>query len=138
MYPVVQLEKVIGSVKVETKGLYRHFSCSCRPNTPGKYHLYAKIGAWEWDLGLCVPEDGEFVLRTSIPAKRIPQGEMKFTLAETAVRSDFISVRPHQPFFRLMELKTARLVKQNGQLFVNLSATQDPQGSDQSQEHHCK
>lgn len=90
------------------------------------------------DLGLCVPEQGDFVLRTSIPAKKIPQGEIKFMLTEYIEPASMLPVLPHQPFPQLMKLKTARLVNQNGQLFINLSATQGPQDSDQSQEHRCK
>ena len=138
MYPVLHQDKVVGSVRVETKGLYRQFDCSCRPNIPGKYHLYAKVGAWERDLGLCIPESGDFVLRTSIPIKKIPQGEIQFVLAAAGGRSDLIPVLLHQPFSPLMKLKAARLVKQNGQLFIRVSAAEDPQDSGQSPEYHYK
>lgn len=138
MYQVLQLGKVVGSVQVETKGLYRFFSCKCKPKVPGKYHLYAKIGEWEYNLGLCVPEEGSFVLRRSIPIKEIPHGDFQFLLIKPVGHSEYMQVVSHQPFSWLMALKAARLVNQNGQLFIVLSVAQAQQDSDQSQEHHYK
>ncbi len=119
MYPLFKNNEVVGSVKMEKVGLYCRFDCSYRPDTPGRYHVYAKAGEWELDLGLCIPEQGNFVLRTSIPSKIIPQGEMKFMLTEYIEPASMLPVLPHQPFPQLMKLKTARLVNQNGQLFIN-------------------
>ncbi len=138
MYPILHEDKVIGSARVERKGLYCHFTCVCRPAAPGRYHVYAKAGEWKLDLGLCVPEQGNFVLRTSIPAKKIPHGEMMFMLTECVEPISMVPLLPHQPFPQLMELKTARLVNQNGQQYISLSVAANRQDSGQSQEYHDK
>ena len=136
MYLILEDGKIIGSAYVEHRGLYWHIACVCKPQIPGRYHIYIDTKDQSLDLGLCVPKDENFVLRTSIPAKSIPHGELCFLLKKKNNASNLIPLREHNPFTSLSKLKTARLLRQNGQFFLSLSADPDRQGSDQNPEFH--
>ena len=70
-------------------------------------------GLQELDLGIAVPENGQFCVDTRIPVKRVPEGiprvEVRPRRAERDL--DFIPVHPEEPFIYLARLKQAYLVK---------------------------
>ena len=133
MYSIIENGVEVGSVQMEKKGLYCWFYCTCKPQKSGRYHIYLQGAEKVIDLGLCVPEMGNFSIRTSVPVKYIPREPLQFVLSEVLFQNDCILLTAHQPFQQLQWLKTARLVNQSGRLFIRLDAAPDPQDSDQSQ-----
>lgn len=125
MYAILENDSVIGTVCVEKAGLYYRFNCVCSPRKPGKCHICLRADGKILDLGLCVPEQDHFALRTSIPVKYIPTGKLEFYLVDLAANDHIIPVSDHQPFEKLQMLKTARLVRQSGQLLIHLYTAPD-------------
>ncbi len=132
MFPIFKNCEQIGTTRVEEKGLYYHFYCAIRPKTPGKYHIYLQSGKQTTNLGLCVPEKDEFILRTSIPIKNIPSQQMRFSAVLIPKCEEQYIVEAHRPFGQLMHLNNAYLAERDGQMLICFRATLNPPGSDLS------
>lgn len=110
----------VGWAEVSRKGLYYSFDCRCRLPGDTIYKLSVSCGGNEERLGALIPKDGEFCLETRIPAKRIGDGEMLFTVVpknETR-KGKFVPVFPEEPFAYISKLKDAYLERRNGQVGV--------------------
>lgn len=112
---------VIGQAAVSKEGLYLRFRCRCRLSGEVIYQLTVTAGDRTEKLGIPVPEGGWFVLNTRIPAKRLSSG----TLVIQAVPrhpelTNFIPVKPEEPFLYLSRIKDAYLAVRNGQVGIVL------------------
>ena len=65
-----------------------------------------------------VPMGDAFGLDKRIPVKRLGEGEMTFHLSarQDYMQGKFIPIYPEEPFAYITRLKTAFLVRQNGQV----------------------
>ena len=70
-------------------------------------------------LGVCIPEEDQFVLKTKIPAKKIQGDAFSFTVI--AKKEMGIPLISGMPFSYLDKLETVRLCKVNGQLNIIIS-----------------
>jgi len=106
-----------GKVTVKREGLYWRFVCRCRLSGDVIYRLLVRCGDCQENLGVVVPVQDGFGLDTRIPVKRIGQGEMSFLLVPKYDRGTghFAPIYPEEPFAYIARLKTAYLVKKDGQ-----------------------
>lgn len=107
----------VGRVRVTRQGLYNHFSCRCRPPRDEVCRLFVRCGNREEKLGVPVPGDGGFFLETSIPVKRLGEGEPEFRLvpkSEGERPMKLVPIYPEEPFAYIARLKDAYLAEQGG------------------------
>ena len=116
-YPILRGGETIGQALVEKKGLYYYFSCRCDLSGEVIYRLTACCGEQCENLGVPVPGDGAFVLKRSIAASRLGQGEITLRAVPKhgELEGKFIPISPDTPFDYLRQLEKAVLEKRNGQ-----------------------
>lgn len=118
-YDVLLDGKAVGKVQVSRRGLYDHYSCRCRLPDREVCRLYVRCGGREENLGVLIPEEECFCLETSIPAKRLGEGERTFHVVPKSRKEPqqaaFLPIRPDQPFAFIEQLKDACLAVQDGQ-----------------------
>ena len=79
------------------------------------------------NLGILVPEGGDFILRTKIPVKRIGDGKMVFTLVpkQDDISGPFIRIIPEEPFAYISHLKDSFLTLRDGQPGISAGKMQE-------------
>lgn len=116
-------EEPVGKVQVTREGLYYHVICRCRLSGEGMYRLEAASGEKRVNLGILVPEDNGFGIKTRFPVSRIGEGELTFCLRpkhEQLGGRHFVPIIPEEPFSYLERLKDAFLETQNGKKGISL------------------
>ena len=118
--------KPIGSATVTRHGLYYQIHCICHLMERNPCRIYAACDDREIDLGICVPMDGGFGIRTRVPVKRLGEGEIRFWAAahNEKPQEQFVPVETGRPFIFLSQLKNARLAVRNRKTGILLSDTQ--------------
>ena len=126
-YPVTLYGKDVGKVLVSRQGLYYHFFCRCSLDSGMICRLMVSCGRDRANLGVLVPECGDFILRTKIPVKRIGEGNLIFTLVpkQDAISGPFMRIIPDEPFAYISRLKTSFLIMQNGQPGICIEKLQE-------------
>lgn len=117
-YPVFFGSEPIGKVQVLRQGLYYGFHCRCRLTGSVVCRLFGVWEGGEENLGVLIPMGDGFGLDTKLPAKRFPQGEIRFSVTpkgQTGNRT-FYPILPEEPFGYIQRLKEGFLDRQNGQL----------------------
>ena len=116
-YDVMLGSEKRGTVTVTGRGLYWEISCRCRLHSEVMQELVARIGEKRVKLGLLVPEDGIYCLKTRIPKKEIPKFE-GFTLQprHERVEEAFYPLKPEEPFAYLHRLEDAYLASRGSQM----------------------
>ena len=109
-------DRSLGKAQVERKGLYYHIYVQCDLDGVLMYKVLLRCGNKEENLGILVPQDGGFGLRTRIPIKRIGEGILNFSVRprHQKVGEHFIPLSPEEPFRYISRLKHAYLVRKNG------------------------
>lgn len=121
-YEILMVGQVVGVAKVRREGLYYHFSCRCKLSGEILYRLTVTVGEWEENLGIPVPDKGEFCLNTRIPAKRFGKGKPVFRVLpkHEPMKGRFIPLNPEEPFAYISRLKNAYLEVRNNQTGIVL------------------
>ncbi len=121
-YPILRGEETVGQAVVEKQGLYWHFACRCSLSGEVIYRLTVQCGQKQENLGIPVPENGEFVLRTKIPVSRLGQERpvIRTVPKHGELQGRFIPLSPDTPFTYISRLEKAVLAKKNGQLGILL------------------
>jgi len=119
--------KHTGKVLVQRRGLYYHFFCRCNLTGNNIYRLMVTCGSVQENLGILVPEEDSFVLNTSLPVKRIGEGEMSFVLRpkQESLTGSFVPISPEEPFSYISRLKESFLLYQNGQPGIRIAKMQE-------------
>lgn len=115
-YDVFLSGQTAGKARVRKEGLYLCISCRCQLSGEVVYQLEVE-GEGQWlKLGIPVPADGEFILETRIPRKRLPEGEFRFRLTprHTEKSGIFIPISPEEPFRYLTRLQNAVMEIRDG------------------------
>ena len=73
---ITQGDKVVGEAVIQRQGLYHLFDCRCRFSGNEIHRLWALCAGKQVKLGVCVPQAGEFILKTKIPSDRFPADEI--------------------------------------------------------------
>ncbi len=112
-YDVCLGTQPVGQVVVKKAGLYYEFDCQCQLSGEIIFRLTVTCGGKTEALGIPVPQNGAFVLKTRIPAKRLGQGNPVFQLVprHSPLPADFVPLRPEEPFRYLTRLQDAFLIK---------------------------
>lgn len=87
-YEVTYENEPIGKAELRRQGLYELISCRCR--VPDN-ELYRIIAVWEngWlNLGIPVPDMEGFVLKKSVPIKRLAEEKLRFVLLNASQKPD--------------------------------------------------
>ena len=106
-YPIFYGEENIGSVTVQTQGLYTHFCCRCALPTGDICRIIAVYTEGTVDLGICIPRNGGFVTEKTVPTKRIYRSQPKF-LAKSLQNSTAIQIDTKREFLQLHLLPNAK------------------------------
>lgn len=123
-YEIKNQGKTVGRVEVTKQGLYYHISCRCDPPGGGMQRLILRTGESRTDLGICVPENGSFVVRKRIPCKTVT-GENPTFILESQNRRQmgrFVIPDPDMPFPELSNLSGAILERREGKLGILIDA----------------
>lgn len=114
IYPVQLNNSIVGEAKIDIRGLYYDINCRCKLPHSTAYRLYIRSNTGTVDLGVLVPEQGEYVVRTKIAAKRLSHNDIAFcVLSPKCLRQDrSASINPAEPFSYLSQLEQLRLKKQ--------------------------
>lgn len=117
-YSVFFGSRAVGKVQVTRQGLYYRFLCRCQLSGDVVCRLHVRCGEREASLGVVVPTGEGFGLETRIPAKRLGEGEMVFSLVpkHDGPKERFVPIYPEEPFAYISRLKDAYLEKREGQL----------------------
>ncbi len=117
-YPVQHDGRKIGTAFVTRQGLYYRIGCQCEENTESPPRIALQCGNRTVKLGLCVPIEGGFGIRTRIPVKRVGEEEMRFFVEQenwekwiSLESCDFLRYLPHvrladvdgKPYFLLTD-----------------------------------
>ena len=123
-YTVYLWDRPAGMVTVRKEGLYFLVFCRCELPEDVIFRLKAVSQGREENLGILVPENGTFVLRTRIPVKRL-EGEFVFHAVPNreVLPGKFIPLCPEEPFRYLERLKDAYLVRKNGRTGIIIKET---------------
>lgn len=120
MYDIFMGSAAVGTAKVSKEGLYYVFFCRCRLSGEVVCKVTVTCGNRKADLGILVPENGAFQLKTRVPVKQLGEGMLEFAVTPRHQKPDsmFVPVMAEAPFAYLSRLTDAYLVKKNGQLGV--------------------
>ncbi len=112
-YDVRLGKQSVGQVVVKKVGLYYEFDCRCTLSGEILFRLAVTCGGKTEVLGILVPQNGAFVLKTRVPAKRLMPGSPAFQLVprHSDLPEDFVPLRPEEPFRYLTRLQDAFLIK---------------------------
>lgn len=129
-YLVLSADKPVGKVSVQRRGLYYSFCCRCKLTGAAGYKLIASCGENTVDLGLCVPHGAEFGVDTTIPIKRLGEGDLTFHLIpkRSKLEGKFVPVSADEPFCYIRRLQNAHLARQDG--LVGILVTKDQMETD--------
>lgn len=110
----------IGRATVKREGLYYRFDCRCQLSGEGVFRLRVRCRENTQRLGIPIPQDGEFVLRTRIPVKKLGTGVMTVEAepVHEKMGEQFVPLSPEEPFRYLQRLEQAYLQTRNGQVGV--------------------
>ena len=101
--------KPVGTVECIREGLYCRILCRC--TLPGQ--KIQRLYAGNEKIGVLMPQNGQWILETRIPAKRIKEGSA-FTLDEPGEK--FYPIRPGEEFAHLDKLRKGKLDIREGQM----------------------
>lgn len=120
IYAIEQAGQKIGQAEVTRQGLYYHFTCHCRLSGEVICRLAAVCGDKTENLGIPIPENGEFILRKKIPVSRLGEGQLRIRVLpkHTELAGHFVPISPEEPFRYLSRLKNAYLERRGQQLGV--------------------
>ena len=112
----------IGTAQVEKQGLTYCIHIRCRLSGEVVYKVILQCGDREVDLGILVPENGWFQLKSRVNTKQLGTGELSFYAVPRHVATDgmFVPVSADEPFKYLSRLENAFMSQSKGRIGVML------------------
>ena len=140
MHPIFYNNIPVGTAEIAKEGLYYRFFCKCKPPGDGIYRVIVSDGNTTRNLGICIPCNDQFILRTRVPQKYFTGENLLFSVICKAdeKQEKAIPVFTGMAFAYLEQLETAHLKIVNGQPSIVINPTPSPQGNDQNQEYQNK
>lgn len=132
-YDVVKNGRVVGWASVTQEGLYNCIYCSCRFSTKGLTRIYMGQDGNQVDLGICVPDGQEMVIKKKIAHKNIQNIERIFRVvsAGDSGSSFHIPVCESMPLPDISGLQNAKLTYAGNILYFEITdQSPDQQDSD--------
>jgi len=105
-YDVLMNGKIVGWATVRKEGLYVQITCECRLDHDGFYRIFANCVDASNDLGICIPQNGRFVLKKKMPIKRFGSGIPSFRIEgeKQYTEAQFVPLEQGRPFAYIQEL----------------------------------
>ncbi len=116
-YAIYMATERVGTAYVTNEGLFYRIRCLCQLTGTVPCRITAS-GEGEVDLGVCVPMDDGFGIKTRVPMKKLGRCELRFCVQpKHRVRTDlFIALSPEEPFRYIQRLRDAYMSFKNGQV----------------------
>lgn len=124
MYDIFLGGQSVGSCAIERQGLYYCFDCRCYLTGEVVYRLTVRCGENTENLGIPVPQNGVFTLRTRIPVKKLGEGEFSIRAVpkHSELGEKFVPISPEEPFRYLRRLEDAVLQVRDGKVGIVIPA----------------
>lgn len=124
MFPVWMGDKRIGTVRISKIGLFYEVFCECSLPDTRIYRLYAHCASGEMQLGILVPGDGTFTVRTKTCAAKMPLKEIRFfvCLADDKMKTQLMRVCPQMPFEGIDMLEDMSCVIRDGTVYLSVNS----------------
>lgn len=115
--------KEIGSVAVETSGLYLKIWCQCYNLTAGFHRLHMIYQDKTIILGLLIPKNKEFVLDKTIPRKSAGFGTPEFVVisGERDLDNTIVRLQPGTPIEYLETIRSWKLCNSDGESSISVN-----------------
>lgn len=115
-YNIVFGKENVGTVNVESVGMYTHFSSKCKFRNDGIYRIIAIYGKDKIDLGICIRSGNSYTGRARVATKHL-SGDVPSFYAVDGLQRDtvFIPVEPRKAFGEISKLPGAKFHIQAGQ-----------------------
>jgi hypothetical protein len=115
LYAVRYKEKVIGQVLLQRQGLYYSIECQCAIPDERVYALKLETKGKYMDLGILYPaKNSQFGMITKIPAKRLEQGSLEFSIQCRNKYEDIFPIDRPLPTKVIVNIDQLRLCRRNG------------------------
>ena len=113
-YEIYYRGEIVGQASVERQGLYFSFLCSVNMQEKGRYRIIVSQNEYKTDLGICLPQDGGYLLTKKIPIKRFSDSRFSFAISDGHNEERFVPIVNQEPFAYLSDLEKGRLAFQDG------------------------
>ena len=122
-YEIRYADKAAGYAEVSTEGLYYKFYCRCRLPDNTLHRIFVYAGEKEINLGVCVPNHGEFILEKKLPIKYLGAGELSFYIGKKSAGKGLriVPVSEDKPFGAIAMLGDAQFVIHEGKPYIQLA-----------------
>lgn len=125
LYDIFQGERKIGKAEITREGLYYRFRCCCDLTGEKIYRLTVTCNGKTENLGIPVPQGGEFWLTVRLPVSRFSKGVPEIRAVPKENQS-WIPVALDMPFPYISELSGAVLEEKDGKMGVIISKQGKP------------
>lgn len=102
--PILFAGQKVGEGHISRSGLYHRFECRFRCDKNHKYYLYICFGDEKINLGICIPDGDDFVLKKNLASKTFTDDEMSFLLLDQS-NSSFCKIFEKKPFPHIAHLE---------------------------------
>ena len=115
-YEIRCADKVVGNANVETEGLYYKIRCRCKLPPDKMHRVFLHAAENKIDIGICLPEDGYFVLDKRIPIKHVGHEPFAFYVADPLYRENtkIIPIFEDKPFDEIAHLADSKFAVIDG------------------------
>lgn len=119
-YQISNGNQIIGVAQVSKEGLYYKIACHCKLPMNAIHRIYVSNDTVERDLGICVPQGGEFVLERKIPIKHIGQDKLKFYTGKKKEKEEVykVPVCRDEPFEAMKIIRRGRFAIHDGKPYI--------------------
>ncbi len=119
-YKILMDKKTVGTAQIIRVGLYYNIICQCKISGTKMVRIIMENESKTVDLGVCVPGENCFEIRTKIPAKQIEGDKFLFLAVENQKNKtvEFFPVSEEEPFIYLEKLKSAKVQIRSGEIGV--------------------
>lgn len=114
-YDIKMQGRTVGKAAVDKQGLYYRFDCQCGFTDKEVHSVWVCWEGGNRKLGVCIPNGGQYCLKTQVPVKYIPDDGLTFTVDYTQKnRTDFYPVDAEKPFAFIDRLADAQFDIRDG------------------------
>lgn len=119
-YAVYFGESKCGKVQILRQGLYYNIFCRCTLGKDLVCRLRVQFQNTDRNLGVLIPAEDGFGLRTRVPVKYFQDKPIRFLLVpvHTVKNGTFAPICPEEPFSYIEKLKESYLARKDGNLGI--------------------
>lgn len=109
-YQVHFMDRVVGSISLETKGLYCHYHCACKLAKDQIYRVVAFTNDKQINMGVCVPKGECWETKGRFPIRLISSPELHFEIVCDENKGEVCPLDPQLPFEHIANLDSCVFV----------------------------